>query len=392
MSLMHIPLNSITEQDLRVLVDNKVAETKFIEYKERLPGNSDGDKKEFLADATSFANASGGDIIFGIKESEGVPIEICGLGEINPDREIARLESIMRDGISPRMVGKDIKAIELQNGSTVIIMRISRSWALPHMVIFQKDYRFYTRNANGKHPMDVSEIRAAITLSETIIEKIRNFRLARLSMITSGETPLQFSDYPVIVLHVVPLNAFDPSIQVDLRIVQENAQLLKTIYGGTSSKRYNAEGFFAYDINGDWSNWRICAYTQVFRNGIIESTDTRIFSKEAKLIHSLYLEEKLFRSLKEYLEFLNIVGASAPILIMVSMLRVCGFKMALPPSIYVFDEAVIDRNDLIIPEVLVEKLDVEPEDILKPTLDVIWNAAGLPGSMYYKDGKWDGRR
>lgn len=59
------PLDSVEESDLQELIDNQVPEGKTIEYKEALPGNSDGDKKEFLADVSSFANAAGGDLIFG---------------------------------------------------------------------------------------------------------------------------------------------------------------------------------------------------------------------------------------------------------------------------------------------------------------------------------------
>ncbi|MBC7252721.1 MAG: ATP-binding protein [Actinobacteria bacterium] len=156
LSLMHIPLGSISERDLLALVENKVIEAKTIEYKEALPGNSDREKLEFLADVTSFANASGGDIIFGVRTKDGVPVDLCGLKQIIPDQEIARLENIMRDGISPRIVSKDLRAIRLQNGAEVIILRIPRSWALPHMVTYKKHFRFYTRNTNGKHPMDVS--------------------------------------------------------------------------------------------------------------------------------------------------------------------------------------------------------------------------------------------
>jgi hypothetical protein len=55
------PLESIKESDPQALVDNQVAEHKTIEHKEALPGNADGDKKEFLVDVSSFANASGCD-------------------------------------------------------------------------------------------------------------------------------------------------------------------------------------------------------------------------------------------------------------------------------------------------------------------------------------------
>jgi predicted HTH transcriptional regulator len=62
------PLDLIDETILQTLVSNKVAEGKKIEYKQALPGNSDSEKKEFLADVSSFANAIGGDLIFGVEE------------------------------------------------------------------------------------------------------------------------------------------------------------------------------------------------------------------------------------------------------------------------------------------------------------------------------------
>ncbi len=40
MSLMHIPLNSISEQDLLALLENKATEAKSIEYKETLPATA----------------------------------------------------------------------------------------------------------------------------------------------------------------------------------------------------------------------------------------------------------------------------------------------------------------------------------------------------------------
>jgi len=60
--------DKIEFNDLEQLQSNAVLESKTIEYKKLLPTNSDADRKEFLADISSFANASGGDVIFGISE------------------------------------------------------------------------------------------------------------------------------------------------------------------------------------------------------------------------------------------------------------------------------------------------------------------------------------
>jgi predicted HTH transcriptional regulator len=79
MSFFNKPLELLEESDLQTLLDNQVSEGKTIDDKEALHGHSDSDRKEFLYDISSFANASGGHLIFGIKEDGGVPTNICGL-------------------------------------------------------------------------------------------------------------------------------------------------------------------------------------------------------------------------------------------------------------------------------------------------------------------------
>jgi hypothetical protein len=46
----------LTEATILSLKENEVAENKHLEYKSTLPGNNREDKKEFLADISSFAN------------------------------------------------------------------------------------------------------------------------------------------------------------------------------------------------------------------------------------------------------------------------------------------------------------------------------------------------
>lgn len=113
MALNDKPLASISEADLQYLLVNKIHESKDIEYKRSLPGNADSDKKEFLADVTSFANTKGGHLIYGIEETGGVPTAIPGLTVPDLDAAIQRLESLIRDGFQPRLTGVQIKAIPL---------------------------------------------------------------------------------------------------------------------------------------------------------------------------------------------------------------------------------------------------------------------------------------
>jgi hypothetical protein len=51
--------------------------------------------------------------------------------------------------------------------------------------------------------------------------------------------------------------------------------------------------------------------------------------------------------------------------------------------------ATIDRDDLLVPEALIENLDQPADKVMQPQLDAIWNAAGYAGSPNFDEaGKW----
>ena len=66
--MINKPFDLIEKADVDALVADEVREGRTVDYKETVPGSADGEKTEFLADVSSFANASGGYIIYGIRE------------------------------------------------------------------------------------------------------------------------------------------------------------------------------------------------------------------------------------------------------------------------------------------------------------------------------------
>ena len=101
--MINKPIDQITEADLSNLVKAAVAERKTLDYKQQLPDTNDAGKRELLADVSSFANTAGGDLVFGITESGGVPTGIPGVQIGNTDQEILRFDSIIQDGLFPRI-------------------------------------------------------------------------------------------------------------------------------------------------------------------------------------------------------------------------------------------------------------------------------------------------
>ena len=164
-------IEKIELDDLRQLQNNAVSEGKTIEYKQKFPTNSDVDRKEFLADISSFANASGGDLVFGITEENGSPKSIDGVEIENVDEEIRKYENIIRDGIEPRIIFAT-RAVNVSGKKNVFIFRINKSWAGPHRVIYKGHDKFYSRNSAGKYALDTNELKNAFNLSQTLTEQI----------------------------------------------------------------------------------------------------------------------------------------------------------------------------------------------------------------------------
>lgn len=195
MPLSGVRLEEITEAHLQGLIDNGVREGRRIDYKEAV-GRRDEDKREFLADVSSFANAAGGDLLIGVAESDAVASALPGIEKAGVEAEILRLESLVRDGIDPRIPGLATHAVELASSRAVLVLRIPRSWAAPHMVTFRGHSRFYTRSSMGKYPLDVTEIRAAFVGSESARTQLRSFRIERLGRLAAMTVPLSWTQIP----------------------------------------------------------------------------------------------------------------------------------------------------------------------------------------------------
>lgn len=74
---------------------------------------------------------------------------------------------------------------------------------------------------------------------------------------------------------------------------------------------------------------------------------------------------------------------------MLSLLGVSGYTMSVSREHLVIfgidEEYPIDRNDLILPEVMVETFDVDVAQVLRPAFNAIWNATGWPRCMNYDE-------
>jgi hypothetical protein len=97
-----------------------------------------------------------------------------------------------------------------------------------------------------------------------------------------------------------------------------------------------------------------------------------------KLIPGNYWESHLITATQTYLKIQKQLGVQPPVILMLSVVGVRGYCMHLP---WGFREAhAIDRANLVMPEVLLETLEVDASQTMRPLFDALWNASGISHS------------
>lgn len=398
--MLNQPLSEITKDIFEVYIASKESERRNVEYKERLSIGNDEEKREFLADVSSFANAIGGDLIFGVTaerdadgKTTGAPDKVLGLEGFNTDADILKLQNILRDGLDPRIPQVDFQTIDGFERGAALIIRIGQSWASPHMVKFKNASRFYSRSAAGKSQLDVREIRAAFSAAGGLAERMRAFRDNRLAFLLSGQSALGPKQSRMICVHLLPYSAFElaPSSPYKHAQYERFRPIFLTNMPTTNAdeRRYNLDGYLVWTMarNYDYKPLDYAKdYVQVFRNGSIEWVSTLHNAPPFEGWLPEFMAERMIQYFEREIETLIDVRFPLPAVMLVSLVGVKGIRLniyehRIPMEMRAMSNDKyhpIDRDVLILPDALIENFDSSPQEMLRPSLDALYQACGFP--------------
>ena len=390
--MINVSFDKLSKFHIDDLILNAVAEGKTLEFKQSLPGNRDEERKEFLADVSSFANASGGDIVFGVVENRdqsgkptGVLESAKGLESVNLDAEILRLESMIRDGLQPRIIGIRIKSISGFENGDVVVVRVPQSWASPHMVTFKASPRFFTRTGAGKSPLDVHEIRAAFLASDSVPEKLRRFRDDRIAKILADEVPWPLQKTHRCVLHIIPYESVNDKQLIDPLGFGNGSLFINRPNGITGYDRLNLDGYVAL-CTGPSIDGLAYGYTQVFRSGQVEFVDSYYLRSSSEDREGVFpisdIEELVFSGIESAVRLFQKIDIKPPYVIYLAFLEVKGFQLAYSSDALRYGlPKTIDRRHLVLPDFLISEVDEDWNEQLRrfvvPIFDLVWQAFGM---------------
>jgi hypothetical protein len=383
-------LEVITELDLRLLIENKIQEGKAIEYKLRLPDNSDAGRREFLKDISSFANTAGGDVLYGVEARSGLPVALPGILVESQDDLRLQLENRLRDGMQPRISDVRFRFILVDGNQHVLLARVPGSWGAPHRVIHSEHGHFYGRNSAGAYQMDVDQLRTSFLQTFDIENRIRDFRGERVIEIAKGRAPVPLDDGALYIFHLVPLSAFATRQILSVPEIRALSNNFAYFDAQNVALRSNLEGMLFFQTREAANS----AYTQVFRNGIVESV-TVFGPWEGELFLSpTFFERETIKALGRFAKGLAQLDVSPPLFVFISIVKARGYKLWRERGSVAGRDRVLERDELLMPDAVIHDRDFNAGVVLKPVFDIVWNAFNYPGGTenLNEDGEWIGQR
>lgn len=358
------PLAALTAADIQALVG--LSESRTLEFKRELVGGRDEDKREFLADVSSLANAQGGDLVFGIAESKGVATAAPGVDSADPDAEMQRLEGIIRDGLEPRLP-VELRWVEHDASVGFLVVRARASFAAPHRVRFRDHAKFYGRNSGGKYPMDVHELRAAFAAGAGLEAQLEAIHARTVNAVVSESLPVEIATGPFVALNYVPLGALFSRFNL------EPDALHALVPTDSVSPEYypTLDGLFMYCLE---SEDRAYTISITHRAGYTTSLFQTALDGDRAGIYAGYLESRILGTVRGASMVLGALGLQGTAAVCVSLVRVSGHSLH-PGSLYFRRKRLAMKGSIVgLPPLVIDE--PTPEALL-PLCRLLWNAFGL---------------
>ncbi len=389
-------LQKINENFLLAVCGEKWPESQTLDFKRTLPDTQDKSRHELLKDVCAFANAGGGDLVFGISEKNGKADQIHAIPvSTHPvDDTKRRLGQILDSGLEPRVDGVIMHSVPLKSGDYVLIIRVPASFRRPHRYkVSDPHTRWAVRADTHIVDMTYDQIRDAFDRTATLTDRARGFLDERLAAVISGTTGRKMRAGPRCVVHLIPLASVARTVSIDVQQLYRSYEEFKFFDWTSASPTFTLDGV-VINPAGDAED---VAYTLIFRFGVMEAArfGGSLFTEDEDMkkaipsyVVSGFIRDALIKFITAATKRWQIAG---PAIAAAALLDIGDSRFFYQPPRYFTQSSRSDRENLILPDVWIDQLSAvdNPDKVVQPLLDTLWQSFNLERCMFYDaQGRW----
>lgn len=232
---MTLPRN---REDLEAMIKNSEQESLNLEYKRSASiGNDSGKRKEIAKDVSSFANADGGMIIYGIVENNHLPERLDeGVEHAKYNREW--LENVITSNIAPKIEGLEISQIPLTDTHSAFAVEIPKSFRDAHQERNERRYyKRYNFKAQSMEDYEIQDIRNRKRVVAPLVNFDVEFRKGFVRLVLSNTGEIGAHDVKLSFSESLPwLEQATPSriLESGVKFLPPGRRIILP-YGGSSS-------------------------------------------------------------------------------------------------------------------------------------------------------------
>lgn len=369
-------INDIYESLLQEVCAQHWQESQTLDFKRAFPGGTDREKSEALKDVCSFANADGGDLVYGITDIDGKADSISPVPKEGFDAIQRRLLQSIDSSIEPRISGIQARICEVAGGY-VYVLRIPASVNGPHRFSVGGNQRFVMRNKTHTVDMSIDQLREAFGAASTQYEKLKAFRAQRIADIAARVNTYPLRPGPVLVVHLLPIASFARKTLVDIAAVRSVAGTFALDNWSGVRFHPNLDGLALLSYGRDESDGSLY-HAQIYRNGAYEvvSHAGLLVDPEKPIIPGSAVAKWIGQAVSAYSKGADALGVAGQVAIGVSLLDIADYKLA---TMRYDEPAAGPHKQIVIPEVLIDELrpGLNVAEATAPVLDILAQAFGL---------------
>ncbi len=400
MFLLGKSVDEISETDILGLIENRIAESKILDYKREFTIDEQYSKKKagFLADISAMYNTEGGCIIYGIEEKKdeegkntGIPDKLIELTIKNDDVLLGQIHDVTQSNTDPAIT--NLHPIFLTvNGLKILIIGVPKGIGMPVMITYNEVNKFYRRNSHGNYLVDTFELYNMFVNTNEIKDKADKFRWDRIFSLGNGSLFGNLNLVGQSVIHVIPYSFKDETF-VDLNKIfvdQSNDDHYPYVSQNGDAirpNRFNIDGLVT-SIE-EYGSVKLTSFNQYFRNGNIEIYSTDFYSASRDGKYGAFQANSfgifIIKSLDRAFRVMKKLQKTPPLMVFISINMVKDAFLLRKDNGQV---GQFTRGGIFLPPIYLPEFPVNENGIfgyLKPYLDIIWQAAGATSSPELRD-------